>query len=368
MDPMHRQLHICCSEQWLPGRFDGIEPWGDGLRLDIRERTRGRYCMSAIDSGENGFCWGRVVLDAHLPGDTSLKVYAYASDHRSWGEWSDLDRGLKTWQGDWDALTASLFGEAVGESPDFYIKASGRYLWLMFELTATGDQAPGIRSAAITMSGDHMTDYLPSIYRGDDFTHRFLSVFDSVLMDMEQRIEQLPRVMDYESADPEMLSYLASWVGIEGEDSETLRRRIDTALSDYETQFTPQGIRRTIRRLTGHDARIIEHFNVSPNLPGCTDPALYRRLYGEDPYRFFVLMEEGAFADQQQVESFLRQMEDYIPAGTEMELVTLREGVQLGGHTYLGVNSRVGGYVPAAIDESMSIHYDTMIGGTNHES
>ena len=80
------------------------------------------------------------------------------------------------------------------------------------------------------------------------------------------------------------------------------------------------------------------------------------------------LMDENAFAGQQEMEQFLRQMEERIPAGTELELVLLKQGIQLGWHTYLGLNSRVGGYVPAVVDQNITIHYDTMIGGTNHES
>lgn len=368
MNPVHRQLKISCAEQWLGGRFVHIIPHGDGLMLNQADYAIGRYCLPAIDAGENGFHWGRVVLDTWLPRDSFLKVYAYASDYRPWGDWEDLDQGLREWNGDWPELTRQLFGPPVSHGSDFYLKLTGRYLWLMFELIATGEEAPEIRSVRIHMGGDHMVDYLPAIYQGEDFTGRFLSIFDSMLMDMEWQIEDLPQRLDYENTDREMLEYLASWVCAEGEDPETLKERIATALPDYETQYTAEGIRRTIRRLTGKDAYIIEHFNVSPNRPDCSDPVLYRKLYGEDPYRFFVLMEENAFAGQQEMEQFLRQMEERIPAGTELELVLLKQGIQLGWHTYLGLNSRVGGYVPAVVDQNITIHYDTMIGGTNHES
>ena len=66
------------------------------------------------------------------------------------------------------------------------------------------------------------------------------------------------------------------------------------------------------------------------------------------------------------MERFLEQMRDRIPAESSMELVILRPCVQLDWHTYLGVNSQIGDYVPAAIDESMTLHYDTTIGGTEH--
>ena len=45
----------------------------------------------------------------------------------------------------------------------------------------------------------------------------------------------------------------------------------------------------------------------------------------------------------------------------------LKKCIQLDWHAYLGINSVVGSYVPAAIDENTTIHFDTMIGGHDIE-
>ena len=132
-------------------------------------------------------------------------------------------------------------------------------------------------------------------------------------------------------------------------------------------RYTVGGVRRSVRELTGRDPIVIEHFQVSANRPDCADPALYRRLYGEDPHRCFVLLPEDTFSSQQERVRFQQSMADRLPAGVSMQLVQLKQCVQLDWHTYLGVNSRVGGYVAAAIDEQVTIHYDTTIGGANHE-
>ena len=153
-----------------------------------------------------------------------------------------------------------------------------------------------------------------------------------------------------------------------GDRDELVRERIRTALSDYEDLYTVEGVRRSVRRLTGREPILIEHFQVSPNRPDCKDPELYRRLYGDDPYRFFVLLPEDAFASQRERRQFQRDMEEVIPAGMTMQMIQLKPCVQLDWHTYLGINSQVGGYVPAAIDEQVTIHYDTTIGGVDHES
>ena len=368
MEPIQAQMVFCCAEQWMGGRCWQIEPWGDGLRLDCGRATTGVYCMEAVDSGENGFCWSRAVVEADLPPDTALRVYAYASDSRSWGEWSDLDEAIRGLEGDPLPVLREVFGPPAAESGDFFIRPQGRYLWLMFELAATGSASPVIRALRLWMRGDHMVDYLPAIYQEEDFTRRFLSIFNSMYADMERAIDGLPGQMDYEHTSGALLRYLASWVCVEGGDSvEALRAGIRTALPDYESRYTVEGVRRSVRRLTGREPILIEHFQVSPNRPDCGDPELYRRLYGEDPYRFFVLLPEDTFSSQREREAFQRDMEELIPAGMSMQMVQLKSCIQLDWHTYLGVNSRVGGYVPAAIDEQVTIHYDTTIGGASHE-
>lgn len=368
MDSIQTQMVIRCAEQWMGGLFYQIEPWGDGLRLDRDRAAIGVYCMKAVDSGESGFRWDRVVVEADLPRDTALRVYARAADFRQWGDWSDLDEGLRGIQGDPTRTIHEIFGPPAARSGDFYLKCSGRYLWLAFELTATGAESPMIEAIRLWMGGDHMVDYLPAIYREEDFTRRFLSIFNSMYADMERAIETLPGRLDYEHADGEMLRYLANWVCVEDFDSpEQIRERIRTALSDYENLYTVEGVRRSVRRLTGKEPILIEHAQVSPNRPDCADPELYRRLYGEDSYRFFVLLPEDTFTDQRQRREFQQRMEELIPAGMQMQMIQLKRCVQLDWHTYLGVNSWVGNYVPAAIDEQVTIHYDTTIGGADYE-
>lgn len=348
----------------MAGWFSGTCVREDQLTLDHEGTTRGLYCTRCLDSGRAGFSWRRLRLDCQLPLDTLLRTYALSSD-------SLEDDPISLMAGSEYPAQAleELFGPPVGAAEELYLSCKGRYLWLAFELTTTGTDDPVLKGIRLETAGDHMTDYLPAIYQQDDFTYRFLSVFDSLMMDMEQSIDDLPRRFDYENTDPEMLRYLASWLFSELDDmpDAELVRRIATALQDYESLCTPQGICRTARRLTGQTPYLIEHAQVDPNDPQCRNSRLYRRLYGDDPYRFFLLLQEDTFANRSQMERFLEKMEGRIPAGTHMELVLLKKCVQLDWHTYLGINSRIGSYIPVSVDENTTIHYDTMIGGTSHD-
>jgi hypothetical protein len=146
-------------------------------------------------------------------------------------------------------------------------------------------------------------------------------------------------------------------------DAEETRRRIRSAIVDFEDMFTVEGVRRSVVRITGSAPLIIESADVDPNSLDCPDSDLYRRLYGENPHRFFILLEEGAFRSRAEIDRFILKMEGLIPADTEFELILLRRRIQLDGHCYLGLNSYVGGFETAVVNESAAIQYDTTIGG-----
>lgn len=368
MKNTQKKLVLCRREDWMDGLCSQITLQQDTLLLDVSRHTVGFACIHAIDGGAPGFLWKRIQVGCRLPEGSTLRVYAYASDSKSWGEWPNLDTALCAMQGSYHELRKMLdpiFGEPVGKSGDFLVRRTGRYLWLMFELMSSGAESPAIESVTLWLEGDHMTDYLPAIYQNDDFTSRFMSVFNSMFLDMEQRIYDLPGLLDSDTADEKMLRNLASWVCLDGEraTAEELRRWIPSALDDFENMYTVEGISRSIKRITGRTPILVEHHQVDPNSPTCINPNIYRKLYGDDPFRFFVLMDEDTFPRRDDIEDFLERMQTLIPAGTELKLILLKKCIQLDWHTYLGVNSFVGSYVPVAVDENTTIHFDTVIGG-----
>jgi len=363
---MKDYLTLCCREQWQDGLFCHVMCEGDTLRLSAAH-YQGACCLPPVDSREKGFSWSRLRIGAELPQDCGLRVYIYCSDNGEWSVWEELrDAFQEAKEENITAILQACFGPPLPPGTDCLLRASGRYLWIAFELTATGEQHPFIEAISLRMGGDHMIDYLPSIYRDNDFTWRFLSIYNSMMQDMEDAVEAMPGQLNAESAGEGMLDYLARWVCVEpGEGSpQDAQDRMRTALDEYETMYTPEGVKRSVQRLTGQTPLLIEHFMVDPNQADCRNPALYRRLYGDNPYRFFVLLHEDTFASRDKMEWFLGRMRELIPAETELELILLKQCVQLDWHTYLGVNSRIGSYIPAVIDETVTIHYDTTIGGT----
>ncbi|GHU57927.1 hypothetical protein FACS1894133_1730 [Clostridia bacterium] len=327
-----------------------------------------------VDSGEQGYRWGRVSLDCTLPPNAVINTYARCSDKLGFGIYSKFDDCLADFNEcltdfDEDYISELIDDEEsvfrpIGGSDDFYVNLVGRYIWFCFELISS-ESSPVLNAVHIHMGGDHMIDYMPAVYqKDDDFTRRFLSVFDSIFMDMEQRIDELPLRFDFENADSDMLRYLSDWVCADSDyDDNVLTEHIKSAVGDYDDMYTVRGIKRSVKRLTGYEPFVIESINVDPNDSECVDSELYRRLYGWNPFRFFIMLDENCFNKRSDMEHFLTKMRTLIPAHTEFELILLKRSVQLDCHSYLSVNSFVGSYVPAVIDENTSIYYDTTIGG-----
>jgi len=368
MNNAHKQLVIRKREDWALCFLQDIIRDGDCITLSDGV-SFGIFCLKAIDSGENGFEWSRVSLECNMPPDSMIRVYAYLSDSKVFGDSPDFDEYLSAQSGPRSRAGLGEIYSLVGSGDDFLINMSGRYLWLMFEFIASGPP-PRLEGLRIHMAGDHMVDYLPEIYRkGGDFTKRYLSIFDSLFMDMERAINDLPARLDFEGADGDMLRFLALWVSIDpaGMDTDAVLEYIRSAVSDYESMFTVRGVARSVRRLCSRQPIIIESADVDPNKPGCIHSVLYRKLYGDDPNRFFILLEEDSFTSRAATEKFIKDMRALIPAHTEFELVLLKRCLRLDWHTYLGVNSIVSNYSTVVIDENTTINYNSTIGGDSGE-
>lgn len=371
MDMRRRWFVINRGEQWQESFFEGLVIEGDAVAISPGA-FHGCAYLSSIDSAERDFTWGRLVIDAHLPEGTLLRVSHYVSNSKELNdEEPDLDKYLKDPSVSPRRKAASLdmlYGDSINGAQDMLLIESGRYLWLKLELYATSESRPKVNALKLELSGDHMMDYMPGAYRRTDtsgFLLRYLSIFNSLVTDVEARIDHIAQSFDYELCDEEMLRFLAEWICVDDTElkGEALRVEIGGAFNRYENMYTHDAIKRQIFGWTGFMPTIIEHFHVSGGLSRSRDCELYRRLYGENPNKFFVLLDEKAFLSKRDADAFLSRLRGKIPAHIEVDLVLLKPNIHLDFHTYLGINSVIGGYAPMAIDDMAALQHDTIIGG-----
>ena len=191
-------------------------------------------------------------------------------------------------------------------------------------------------------------DYLPQVYRGADsvnsFLARFLSVFQSPYVDLEDDMDQMPVRCEAAVAPPEFLRWLAECVAVPEQQlwsEERLRRFLKHAVGLYRIKGTREALRQVIELYTGQTPRIIEQFEPAACQIWRRDAGALRRLYGESRYTVTILM-PGTGSDPDGYAKLWKIIQAFKPVDAICNLVFMNNEIILGQHCYLGMNSRIG--------------------------
>jgi phage tail-like protein len=266
-----------------------------------RESEYGGQAVARLDSGERGTEWHRVTLDRHLgaPG-TQVRVRYVATegddptpdleavdgvDERHAARLREAGvEGLATlagrdpaaiaetvgvpatraaaWiDGAW-ALTAERWEGLDGGVPDprsvnprdaLVESATGRYLWVRLDLSGTANSSPRVGSFRAYFPRRSYLRHLPSVYREDEasaaFLERFLSVFESTFVGVEEDVRGVTRYFDPRGVPGEYLSWLGRWLAVELDETwpeDAKRELLARAPELFKKRGTREGLLATI--------------------------------------------------------------------------------------------------------------------------
>jgi phage tail-like protein len=103
--------------------------------------------------------------------------------------------------------------------------------------------------------------YLPEIYQSDDFTSRFLMLFESFWKPVHQQIEQVDAYFDPDLTPPAFIPWLASWLGLPVDDFlplERMRALLKNAMFIFQRRGTRQALQTYLEIYTGGRVEIVE--------------------------------------------------------------------------------------------------------------
>ncbi len=375
------RLYITLNRQseWQRALLCGLSARGNTVAADSGG-TGALMITGSVDSGEHNFLWRNLLIDASLCSGTIMKLSAYAADStiaQINGRVTELDSWLtdESVPAQERAQAADgLFKPLFSNCTDGLINMRGRYIWLKLEFIMLERRELELRRIKLLFRGEQMMDYLPEAYRVEDgengFLSRYMSIYDGLFFGMDNAIADMSRSLDYRAAGGRMLRLLAGWVGIGNTAYMTdaqLRQRIEQSVQQRRLVGVKRGLIRWIESEYGVTPNIVEYFQVSRMIHEGKDREVYRRLFGNDPYRFFVLLPENTFADIHETNLFMERLKAGVPAHTHAQVVILRNSVILEDHTYLGVNSVIGGFSPANVDAGSRMAHDIILGGSENE-
>ena len=200
------------------------------------------------------------------------------------------------------------------------------------------------------------TQYFPEIYQQDDFFSRYIAVFQSLYIALESRVDEVPRLLDYESAADDQVETLAGWLGIDTAGGLFGPAQLRSLIRDSQLYQGGKGTRTALEKVVelvcGIRPQIVEYFQWSRLPMPAARRRLYETLYGGDGNTFCVILNMTAHPGPLPVsEAQLdRLVEAYSMLGTKHRLVFLRRCSYTDTHCYLDVNSCLSTPEMAAVD------------------
>ncbi len=207
------------------------------------------------------------------------------------------------------------------------------------------------------MAGSTLLDYLPAIYRQNDFVGKFLVPFEKLLLGisdpvplpppaapaasafdgegLEQTIAGLARCFDPQATPPQFLPWLAGWVALTLRADWTLqqqRKFLAGTVPRYHRRGTPGNLKEMLTIFTFGTPDIAEddidhHFVVKIYLP----PSMPANA--TEPYQQFI---------DRQVTIARAVIELEKPAHTFYDLQPIFPSMQIGVHSTIGVDTLLG--------------------------
>jgi phage tail-like protein len=252
--------------------------------------TAGRLLTRAIDSGKPRCRWHRVRVDADVPPGTTLSISVATSEREQTGNPATAEYPQ-------DFPNPADWTTAHDGSLDFLIdQPPGRYLFLQMRLTGDGRATPVVRRLRLDFPRLTSLEYLPPVYRerpeAEDFTERFLALFDASIGELDRAIERAPALLDPAGAPAELLPWLGSFLDLAFDPAweAERRRQLLRALPElYRRRGTVAGLRQAIKLVFDVEPAIQEQWTERA-WGGLGQGAALRsvRLFGKARARFRV--------------------------------------------------------------------------------
>ena len=313
------------------------------------------YLAPVYDSRDRDGSWHRLVLEGDFY-RCKYEVLVMATNENL------TEQTEKAWE---EGSSPDLFwpeGSYVRKvnTDDFLLhELKGRYLWVLIRVSgAAVDSHFCMEGFRVEFPWTSFSGYLPEIYQEagqNSFFERYMSVFQSMYEDLEQQVDHLPRILDYESTPDENLGTLLTWTGKPYGGAEPGAEKIRMLIRDLSKIQTGKGTVRVMKQMiqfvTGRDAVIMEYFKWHDWMRrGASQLERYEKLFGKNEDQFCVILDLTREGQPVVPEELQKLLQEYTPLGMNSNLIFLDWSSQMDTHCYLDKNSRLA--IPERADTS----------------
>lgn len=341
---------------------------------NLRKNT-GVYYSPILDSRQEDMRWHKVLIDAHIPKDTQLKISYYAfnnkpiyTDNRVYTIMEFIEDKYVSTSLKEQYLNGYWQGSIINPKEALFQEAKGRYIILKIEFNGRQLQTPVINKIRVYYNRSSYLKYLPEIFQGqiqeDDFLERYLSIFESFYMDIEEKIDCVSKYFNVDKTPPKFLRWLCKWIGMETYqtwDDKKLRQLIKKAPYLYRKRGTKAAIESILQIYLGKKPTIVESFLINDMVENIELKHIIKKLYGDNPYSYTVLINSKRDLNQDEIEWIDKILKNESPAFCEYKFIILKPWIFLNKHSYIGLNSCISGYTCLKLDGKSMLPYNAIL-------
>lgn len=347
--------------------LDGFEIEGDKLRCK-KEVYRRIFVCDSIDGIESGAQWGRFHGDWDLDEDMVVTVFAVASDFKEI-RWMEEEVSIEGLLKDPGIKTEEKLGflESLGAKRQINLKdillyeLEGRYLYLVIEVKGMGEGE--LRNLSVNNQGDFFLDIFPEVYREyGSFFHRYMSVFSSVYMDFQEKIDNVAGLLDIDTAPVQLLPVFCSWMGLDVSGDFLTEERLRTLVREAYHLNRTKGTRETLLRVCeivlGEKPVILEK-NVFRENTQAENQELYEGLYGKGVFDVTLLIH--TYVPENQKSQLMFLLNQFKPVRTQLKVKFLDQKRSMDSHVYMDMNAQVLDTQTVALDDRAGLDGNIML-------
>jgi phage tail-like protein len=247
-------------------KHDGLWVHPDGglapLRLEERGASRSQGAMVGgpfLNLSGRDEQWHRLKATAlEMPAGAHLRLFTYSSRQNQPPAYNlDASNSFPA-PGGWRAVAQDVGETVIPGAPLDYV-------WVGVVFASEGVGRPALGQMRLEFDHESLLRHLPPLYAEKEaarkFLVRFLTLFESLLDDVEGRTRHMATLFDPAATPAAWLDWLAGWLALdlsEAWDEPHKRRAVARAFESYAMRGTAEGLRATVRSFTGLDTRIVE--------------------------------------------------------------------------------------------------------------
>lgn len=306
------------------------------------------FICDSIDGVENGTRWGRFHVDYTLAEDMIVTIYAAALEEKEiW--WNNQLINLNMFFQDEDVATeekAELIKalgaiKCVNQKDILLYELEGRYLFTAIEVLGIGEGE--LSHIFVDNKGDFFLETFPEVYQEyGSFFHRYMSVFSSLYMDFQEKIDHVAELLDIETAPKQLLPVFCQWMGLDVSGDFLTEKRLRTLVREaYQLnrmKGTKEALLRVCEIILGEKVVILEK-NVLRENTQAESQKIYEELYGSSIYDVTLLI--NTFVPENQKSQLMFLLNQFKPVRSHLKIKFLDQKGSLDGHVYMDLNAQV---------------------------